>query len=409
MAYKLNRNRRKSSKDIDPAVEGSLSTAMYAQGNPDQRTDHFYELETAEVMDVIYNSDHPQFRTWEDIGKAQIRFIHSDFNKTEEKLPWAKPADPNKRGFPLKHELVVVGEFANQYYYTERLSQLAHPNHNEASWISIDLQYFKNKSKGDSYSQAQMGHTEGNYEDDPDLGEYFNRIDEIHPLEHDEGDIILEGRWAHSIAFRRNVKTDKPVIWIRCGQYEEAYDKDYLEIIRENIDDDPSSIYLCEDHPVDLTPATIDNPIHFISADNAVNPIYKGKEILSNTDRQVHNSRAKEYIVFAEGAINMMTKDIFTYDAAKDVRSRTFEDNVTVADKSILEEAGCDVISEAGNNYLVRAGGQTRFMAPTHVFIGNVHILGNLHVLGASHVNVRFGPNPIPGVPIVPNPPTKCF
>jgi len=44
---------------------------------PDVR---FYELEPAEVVDVIYNDQHPSFRTYEDIGKVQVRLLYSQKN-----------------------------------------------------------------------------------------------------------------------------------------------------------------------------------------------------------------------------------------------------------------------------------------------------------------------------------------
>jgi hypothetical protein len=40
----------------------------------------FYELEPAEVLDVIYNDKHPSFRSYEDIGKARVRLLYSQKN-----------------------------------------------------------------------------------------------------------------------------------------------------------------------------------------------------------------------------------------------------------------------------------------------------------------------------------------
>ena len=37
---------------------------------------HFYELEAAEVLDVIVNDDHPLFESYTDIGKIKARKVN---------------------------------------------------------------------------------------------------------------------------------------------------------------------------------------------------------------------------------------------------------------------------------------------------------------------------------------------
>ena len=45
-----------------------------------QQDIRFYELEPAEVIDVILNDTHPNFTSYEDIGKVKVRPLYSQTN-----------------------------------------------------------------------------------------------------------------------------------------------------------------------------------------------------------------------------------------------------------------------------------------------------------------------------------------
>ena len=90
----------------------------------------FYELEPAEVVDVILGEDHPDFESYADIGKAKIRYIHSEMGKDASLLSWARPVDANIKSYPLKHEMVIAVEWFGTLFYTQRLSIYNNPNQN---------------------------------------------------------------------------------------------------------------------------------------------------------------------------------------------------------------------------------------------------------------------------------------
>ena len=53
---------------------------------PSSTNDEFYELEPGEVLDVILDDQHPDFKTYEDIGKAKVRLLYSQTDLSTEKL-----------------------------------------------------------------------------------------------------------------------------------------------------------------------------------------------------------------------------------------------------------------------------------------------------------------------------------
>ena len=67
--------------NIRPSNYNSLKSdnqaVILGMNGPDIK---FYELEPAEVLDVVYNDQHPSFKTYEDIGKAQVRLLYSQKN-----------------------------------------------------------------------------------------------------------------------------------------------------------------------------------------------------------------------------------------------------------------------------------------------------------------------------------------
>jgi hypothetical protein len=46
----------------------------------------FYEIEPAEVLDIILNDQHENFETYEDIGKARVRLMYSQTNSKDKSV-----------------------------------------------------------------------------------------------------------------------------------------------------------------------------------------------------------------------------------------------------------------------------------------------------------------------------------
>ena len=337
MAYFQNESRQ-----VRKSKQKSLGTSS---SNAQRSSQHkFYELEPAEVVDVIRTPDHPAHDTFEDVGKAKVRKVHSDFNQTKDSLVWASPIEPNRRAYPMKHEVVVIAKYLGNYFYTHRINFLSNINHNEDTWISINYQKHKKKNKSRNYEKRAAGSTRNqNIEPDPPLGDIFVRDDENKPLIHEEGDVVLEGRFGNSIRFGSNQNTHNPLIKIRCGQYPEADNKDYLEPIFEDLNKDASSIYLTEDEPLDLKPATRDMSSHYFSvkySDDKPPPDpakkdnkWEGKQIIENSDRIVLNTKVNQLVTFSKDSTHMLSNEDFTKDIERDYISKVVRDRYHETDR----------------------------------------------------------------------------
>ena len=94
------------------------------------RRTEFYELEAAEVLDVIFNEDDlkrnklitdegkPKFSF---IGAVKVRKVYSQQGKDEKECLWAKPIEANFKQIPEVGEYVIVGDYLKQLYYKQKI------------------------------------------------------------------------------------------------------------------------------------------------------------------------------------------------------------------------------------------------------------------------------------------------
>jgi hypothetical protein len=356
MAYKKTRQKRYQ-------ATGSPGLRTEQQLAQDNTAQEFFELETGEVVDVIRSEDHEDFQGFEDIGKVKFRFVESQTNKPEDQLFYAKPFNGNVQKYPLRHEMVLVGRFVGNYYYLGVVNYRLNQNHNELPFVSIDPDLQKgSSSQSQNYQEAStgLGNSRGS-NSDVVLGETFEPTNDFKPLVHDEGDVIVEGRFSNSLRFGSNAETGKPIVRLRCGQPEEASDLEDLERIREDINKDPASITMGEDKTFGLAPSTEDSDVHFSSIEDPPNE-FSGKQVITVSDRIVMDAKNGGRIMqFASGDINLTTRSNFTFDVEKNVVSnvlgnrthltegnveRSIEGNLTASIEGAVEkEVGEDVFN----------------------------------------------------------------
>jgi len=307
----------------------------------------FYELESAEVIDVIRDSDHPEFKGFEDIGKVRFRFIYSQKNRPESQLFLARPLSANIQKYPLRHEIVLVGKFLGNFYYVDVVNHLLNQNHNDLANVSVDPTLKTGSTNTQqNYRESGVGDTSPS-NSDVSVGDVFEINDDFKPLDHDEGDVIIEGRFSNSIRLGSNQDTGNPTIKIRCGQYEDASNLDYLEPIYEDINQDPSSIYLSQDGVLDLEPSTRDSETHLSSAENPPSE-YGGNQILSVSDRIVLDAKKNQIMLFAKGDINLNSASDFTLDVDGNVMSNIVGDRTHETRGSITSNIQGDLNVSVG-------------------------------------------------------------
>jgi hypothetical protein len=193
-------------------------------------TNLFYELEEAVVLDVVLDETHPIFSsailsvdTWPPnidgsepnpsdndyswIGRVRFRFLNSQVNEEKETLNWAFPVENTGIvEYPLMNEIVIVGKYRDQYFYTRKLNVNSTINSNaDFSAERTSGQVDKNineYSEDGAYTGPQ---SKINFSGGDDytgiLGNYFKFNPKIRGLKLYEGDTILQSRFGSSIRF----------------------------------------------------------------------------------------------------------------------------------------------------------------------------------------------------------------
>ena len=287
----------------------------------------------ARVIDIIMDSDHPKYDEYDgpnSIGMIFYRLITEtdlDTSETGEEdfTGQAYPISSHHKMFPLKNEIVfltkgpdeLVDEGSEQarYYYITPYAIWNHPHHNA---IPVKT------------------------EDNPEvnLGEDLTPEAKVAPLQPFPGDLILEGRLGQTIRFAglphpKSPYTDssnknKPLLIISNGQKEPA---DGFTHVVEDIDKDPSSIFLTSNNTIPLSLANDKRDTYNNKPDTPSK--YKGSQILFNADRLTLNARQSDILLSSltsiginSDTVNIDSKEYMCLDADKiflGVKARTNE------------------------------------------------------------------------------------
>lgn len=225
------RNTSRSSPSLD-----SVSATKSSAGGGSNITDAFYEIEPAVVLDIIIDDKHPYFKneyireqwpisvydkkpdkgdkdySW--VGRVLVRLLYTQRELEKEDLVWAMPLESNISEFPVINEIVGVIHHMGQYFYTKKLNMFNTLNANAD--FNIELSY-------GGYRTGPESEVKGNRELDTSatpyagpesklnekgdtgyigvLGRYFKYNQRIRTIRRREGDLIIEGRFGHSIRF----------------------------------------------------------------------------------------------------------------------------------------------------------------------------------------------------------------
>jgi len=106
-----------------------------------ENSEEFYELEIAEVIEIMLDQDDlPEMEDgtvdYSLIGAAKLRMVYSEHGKNESELSWTYPMDTNLKEYPLKGEYVIVQSYLGQQFYGQKVNLLASVNSNSIPGIS---------------------------------------------------------------------------------------------------------------------------------------------------------------------------------------------------------------------------------------------------------------------------------
>lgn len=225
------RNTSRSSPSLD-----SVSATRGSGGGGSNITDAFYEIEPAVVLDIIIDDKHPYFKneyireqwpisvydkmpdkgdkdyTW--VGRILVRLLYTQRELEKEDLVWAMPLESNISEFPVMNEIVGVIHHMGQYFYTKKLNLFNTLNANADFNIELSYGGFRTGPESEVKGNRELDTTSTEYKG-PDsklnekgntgyhgvLGRYFKYNQRIRTLRRREGDLIVEGRFGHSIRF----------------------------------------------------------------------------------------------------------------------------------------------------------------------------------------------------------------
>ena len=290
--------------------------------------DEFYELELAEVMEVILTEDQlPELedgsgKDWNAMGGVLARGFDSQQGQPYDTIKPIFPLDPNNSTVPIRGETVVLVNYLTQGFYISLVNWFNSSNVNLAPGLSgardedVKEQHFK-------YEHF-------------DIKDYEN-IRRIWPY---QGDNIYQGRWGQSIRFGSNIIPDShedgdstqhsPNIIIRAGQLldADAFDKGGIvedlkndttlkKTVKEDINADGSSLWMTTDQSVklDIEGSNAVSHVFMTSKQSDDQPKNGGKQIVINSDRITFNTKQGKILGFSHDGIGFSTQKSFSVDA----------------------------------------------------------------------------------------------
>ena len=376
--WKINPNVSKGSKGLKTntsKMTGGIATPalvkMLIKGSmPSLKAAEFYELEPAEVMDVILDEDQlveteDGMKNWGYMGWVYARKINSEHGDPISELIPIPPLDPNHEEYPLVGELVILVTYDNRTYYSNKINVFNSVNSN-----------FKPDRSGKRSTELKKA--DGKFD-------HFEIDNEIRKLWPYEGDNIYQGRFGNSIRFGSNIVPDShgddaeaqnsPNIIFRTGQLIDAdnFDKgEYVEElinspfkpVKEDINADGSSIWMTTDQSVklDIEGSNAVNHVFMTSKQSDDQPKNGGKQIVLNSDRITFNTKQGKILGFSHDGIGFSTQRSFTIDA-----DETLEMNVgggSGGPGSLISMTGTDLLMQSPTNAALSISDKTILSSP---------------------------------------------
>ena len=324
MAYTKN----KSKGSFFQALTG-MQKSIQADKGGSQSQSEFYELEPAEVVDVILNEEHPSFEDYTDIGTIIARPCFSEYDADRAILKKFKPLDMQIKEYPVVGEYVIVAEYFTQKYYMQKLNVSSTINNGMIPGKSFNMNPTK-KNTGNA-SNYQKNNSTGIAKGDEDFyKKLFNDYDflprlDLAPVEQKLGEIVFNGRFGQSIKFGTDGVREEsylsPNMIFKVGQRldatEEEFDsnKNMLKPIKEDINLDGTSISLTTLEEVTLNPVTIDSEVHYQRLVDNVPEKFDGKQIILNSDRIIFNTKKNQFMCFSKLSQYFCTEEKFIVDS----------------------------------------------------------------------------------------------
>lgn len=296
---------------------------------------------TGRVVSIVLDDTHPRYEELggsKAIGAVEIVEVSSgttDYSITTKNQNYkvAYPLQPGLKNYPLINEIVYltsqptkklqVRTGARALYYISIVNLWNHSHHNAIPYAAGSSTPENSKSYQDTAlgSINKLTDSTGTIK----LGEYFQERPNIYPLQPFEGDFIYEGRWGNSIRLTGTAPNRNPwssegtqgdaITIIRNGQTDNP-NKNGWDFTVEDINTDPSSIYLTTTQKIPLT-ASSTNYFSY-KTDTPTNPDeYIGNQVLLNSGRLIFNTTEDHLMLSSAKSISLSSLTTVNIDASE--------------------------------------------------------------------------------------------
>jgi hypothetical protein len=298
----------------------------------------FYELDTAVVIRVVDSLTDPEvIRTNNTsmLGAIQCKPFHSSVGQGDDSVIWAFPFDANIRQYPVKDELVVVGQYgASDRPYYRVLGTYNSPNFN-----------------GNSVFNSRDGVGSGGRSDSHDS--FLPNSTQLNILPK-SGDTILQSRYGSAVRFTNSSSGlgdgYAPSILI-SNDIRGDVTVGNVRARVENVNRDGSSIYLTSGTDdveyvpnlfFDGTRNTVINGSAFerssVRGESTSSFSYPsaldGNQIIISSDRLILGSRINETLIFSKGQVGVFTDSKFSVDSKAGVDISTPNSSVRTTSRA---------------------------------------------------------------------------
>jgi len=314
-----------------------------------------------EVFLEPYHHRWAELGQWDSVGCIAYTELNQDtpFESQKKYLPVAKPLWYNITQVPTVNELIYIMDapsntyLSNQYlkaYYLPPIAVHSSPNHNVLpnTLVNNSNKLTNEEVEGGGINKSQ------NEDYSINFGKNFKEIEKIRPLVIEEGDISLEGRYGNSIRFGSDSEFTKPKIIIRNGQTEIPGD-DSFRHIKEDINNDNSSIYMYEKDEIQINVASLNDASYLTDIYETLEeeePTINNNDMPENIQEDIvmsTPSNIPDLDLQDKDLKNIPLKNRVTYDISET------EKNVTVKDGSTplvfgdnYDLTGIDINQELG-------------------------------------------------------------
>lgn len=357
-------------------IQGSHPVGVFDPSRNDQAR---YKTETvldALVVDVITDHLHPEYSSdGYNVGAAKIRILSVDVGVSNDALPWAFPKDSIVIEYPLIGEMVTIERIRGILFYSKKIPIARRVQENAALKLPYKLDARGSRSIKNFIQNRQQPTRKEHL-----FGRYYKPDSRVRPIKHFEGDVILQNRLGTTIRMGSSTldPTSKglaPNLILRAGQakdieFNNVSTDSVFGLITENLEKDPSSIWLVSDQKVPFLPITNTIGSYGRSLKNTepVN-LYRGAQIFVNSDKLVLNAKNTHILLFAREEIYLNAYRQIGIDTDGSVEISANKEIYLESNDNIKISTDSDLILTAGTDLVVGSINKTSLFG-NKIFIG---------------------------------------